>query len=161
MTNKNLIGLKFGRWTLIEFAGYAKNYVAKWKCRCDCGNEAVVQLSNLKSGNSKSCGCLSKEMAGARVYKHGYASKNTKEYAAWLSMKTRCYNPNYQHFKDYGGRGIKICERWLNSFENFLADIGKAPDELHSLDRYINNDGNYEPGNVRWATSSEQIQNRR
>jgi hypothetical protein len=99
---------------------------------------------------------------GAGNTKHGYGSRWTRNptYQAWLNMKKRCTKPNCKDWEYYGGRGIKVCERWLHSFENFLEDVGERP-EGRSLDRYPNNDGNYEPGNVRWATRSEQMSNRR
>jgi hypothetical protein len=120
--------------------------------------------SALRSGNTKSCGCLRRELGRA----HGIASKRhgegasgreTPEYRAWAAMLCRCRNPRHKSYADYGGRGVTVCERW-RAYENFLADMGRRPDRFHSLDR-INNAGNYEPGNCRWATWEEQNTNRR
>ena len=148
--------MKFNRLTIIE-----KVSSKKYRCKCDCGNETVVYLHHLKSGGTKSCGCLKKEMIGLTNYKHGHAgnSKTTKIYHAWEGMKARCYNKNYPKYDRWGGRGIKVCDRWLESFENFLADMGEPPGKEYSVDRKDNN-GNYEPNNCRWATDDEQQQNR-
>ncbi|HNB01941.1 MAG TPA: hypothetical protein PLK61_09060 [Nitrosomonas sp.] len=165
----DLIGQKFNRLIVIEFAGRSKYGASKYKCRCECGNEKIILANSLKSGNTKSCGCLAVETGkikgkinGLKRRIHGQAvtSKETKEYKAWQNMKDRCYNVNYKGYKHYGRRGIRVCDKWLNNFETFFNDVGKAPSSNYSLDR-INNDGNYEPGNVKWSTSFEQNQNRR
>ena len=128
--------------------------------RCDCGTEKEIMDSSVKRGNTKSCGCLLREN-GRKTAKlnttHGM--RYTKEYECWKSMKQRCSNPNKDGYKNYGGRGIKVCDRWLNSFENFYADMGPKP-VGHSIDR-INNDGNYEPKNCKWSSNSDQAYNRR
>lgn len=98
---------------------------------------------------------------GKMKHGHNIGHKPTKEYSAWISIKGRCMCPSHKNYVDYGGRGIKICDKWLNSFENFLADVGESPSKLHWLDRYPNNDGDYEPNNVRWATPAQQTRNRR
>lgn len=135
--------------------GYGRRY---YKCRCDCGSEVVTTTSSLTSGNSSSCGCARREQCAARLTKHGLGS--VPEYEIWCSMKKRCQNKNCKAYKNYGARGIKVCERWNNSFEAFLEDMGSRPSPLHSLDRIDNNRG-YEPANCRWATDKEQGRNKR
>lgn len=156
-------GKKFNQWTVVVYAGKRKNDHV-WQCRCDCGTEAIVYGGLLVSGRSKSCGCC-KSVAiskARRIHGHTHESGKrnaTPEYNAWTRMKDRCYNPNAERYNRYGGRGIKVCNRWLHSFENFLTDVGFRPSRKHSLDRSEVN-GNYEPGNVRWATAKEQSRNK-
>jgi len=156
----DLTGMKFGRWLVIK-RGKNGNYKAtRWECVCECGNEKLVNGSNLINGKSKSCGCLHSELVGKITLSHGYARKNKKNktYTTWISMRQRCNNPKSEAYKYYGGRGISICERW-NNFENFLKDMGERPENL-TLERE-NNDGNYEPGNCKWATHEMQSRNNR
>jgi hypothetical protein len=129
----------------------------KVKCICDCGNTGTYYLCNLKSGKTKSCGCLYNETRVGN-YKHG--GTGTREYSIWKAMKRRCYNKNVKDYPNYGGRGIIVCDRWLNSFENFISDMGKKPSAEYSIDR-IDVNGNYEPSNCRWATPKEQRLNQR
>lgn len=152
----DLRGQKFGRLLITEFVGRIKGKT-KWKAICDCGNETIVSTSDLRSNNTKSCGCYVLE---SRI-KHGHSRnhKITPEYSVWISMKGRCYNKNEKEYKYYGGRGIIVCDRWLERFDNFFDDMGVRPSKKHSIDR-INNDGNYEPSNCRWATTKEQSRNR-
>src|SRR5438132_13681286 len=156
-------GLRFGRLVVLEPAQHNPGAHLLWLCRCDCGNITSAQATSLLSGKTKSCGCLRKEttrttgMNGTLRVKHGYTvrGKRKPEYAAWLAIIDRCQNPNNQSFRLYGGRGITVCERW-KSFVNFYADMGNRPSAEHSIDRYPDPDGNYEPGNCRWATRVEQ-----
>ena len=156
-----LKGQRFGRLTIIKRVENDKWKNAKWLCQCDCGNVKKINGYELKNGHTKSCGCLQKERASKARKTHGHKINRvvTKTYTAWQSMLKRCDNPKNKNYKDYGGRGIKVCDRWLHSFENFLSDIGKAPNGL-TLDRK-NNNGNYEPNNCRWVAMTEQNQNSR
>lgn len=156
----NLIGQSFGRLTVIEFMG-RKNLHSWFKCRCECGGETTTTSNNLRRGNSQSCGCLQKERASVSSKTHGESSKKTSEYRAWKGMKQRCYNSNDKRFPDWGGRGIIVCDRWRKSFENFIKDMGRKPTPYHSLDRYPDNNGNYEPLNCRWGTDEQQRRGKR
>jgi hypothetical protein len=129
-------------------------------CRCTCGTENIVRLAALRRGNTKSCGCFAKEQSSKRNGRHR-ESHLTAEYTAWVSMKGRCENPNNKDWDHYGGRGIKVCARWRNSYETFLADMGRKPSTELSLDRHPDNDGDYEPDNCRWATWPQQQRNKR
>jgi hypothetical protein len=153
---QNMVGRRFGQFVINELAGKTANHQKKWLCHCDCGGSRIVRGDKLRSGKTRSCGCKHGN------FHHGHAS-NGKEhplYWAWLAMRRRCQDPSRKDYERYGGRGIKVCERW-NEFTNFLADVGERPAPGMSIDRYPDNDGNYEPGNVRWATPTEQVRNRR
>lgn len=157
----DLTGHRFGRLTVQRrdlSAPTGRGTLAKWVCICDCGNNKIVIGRYLRIGITSSCGCLHKERLSAMNRTHGKSA--TPEYHAWHDMGRRCYNHKNQHYKDYGGRGISVCEQWRNSFETFLQDVGLRPTNKHTLDR-IDNDGNYQPGNVRWATQKEQSANKR
>jgi hypothetical protein len=155
----DLSGKKFGRLTLIEANRLEK--ILRYNCLCDCGKTCVVRRCALVSGHTQSCGCYRIErVIDTMSIQNGNTIKNKPEYDAWRHAIYRCYNPKHKRYMDYGGRWIKVCDRWLESFENFLEDMGKRPSKNHSLDRVIN-DGNYEPSNCRWATPKQQAGNRR
>lgn len=156
----DLTGQKFGRLTVIERAENIGDRT-RWKCQCDCGNEIIVYATNLKRGLTKSCGCYGKNFPSH--LKHGHGKHGDSTYNVYTLMKSRCYNTNNKAYKNYGGRGIAVCDEWLHDFKAFYDYVSVLPhfgEAGYSLDR-INNDGNYEPNNVRWATKKEQANNRR
>lgn len=159
------VGQKFGRLTVIEPTALRDGAGSiKWRCLCDCGKEAVVSGRNLRSGESRSCGCLFLEVAaekGRRLMGATHGKTGTPTYTVWVGMKQRCLNADDPKWGDYGGRGIKVCDRWRDSFTNFLADMGEKPSPQHSLDRWPDVNGDYEPSNCRWATQYQQQNNRR
>lgn len=156
---RDLIDLKFERLTVIKLSPKTYRVGYKfWTCFCDCGKAVDVSQSHLVTGHTKSCGCMKSEIHSKRLTTHGKSEH--KLYRLYNSILERCYSQYSKSYIEYGGRGIKVCDRWRNSFLHFLDDIGEKPEGKYSLDR-IDNNGDYEPDNVRWATDEQQSNNRR
>lgn len=154
---RDLTGQTFGRLTVIgRVPGKGR---VRWLCHCQCGNTAVVQSDSLVCGKTVSCTCYHRQRVSETFTKHGLRSAKTREFKSWEAAKSRCFTPGHVAFPDYGGRGITMCEKWRHDFRVFLADMGPCP-EGHSLDR-IDTNGNYEPGNCRWADRITQVNNKR
>lgn len=151
---RNLTGRTFGRWRVLRYAG-KKSGNTSWLCECRCGVRSEVAAGALVSGRSVCCGTCARSKHG-----HSRRGQKTRVYLCWRNMITRCYNPRTKDYADYGGRGITVCDRWRRSFSDFLSDLGEPPSDKHTLERR-DNDGNYCPGNVRWATPTEQARNTR
>lgn len=154
-----MIGKTFNSLTIIgKAATPASRNESYWNCRCECGKETIGAGTAIRSGHKKSCGCLLTKKGNENRIKHGYAK--TSEYQTWRNMRSRCKNPKTINYKYYGARGIEVCKRWMDSFENFLADMGNKPSAAHSIERR-DNDGNYEPDNCDWILMAEQATNKR
>ena len=159
------MGMQFGRLVVVRRRPAPKASGTMWECRCSCGNTTVVRWAHLREGSTISCGCWRMEhtyqLARTFVRKHGHCSRTVKHplYRTWSSMWQRCTNPKNTHWEYYGARGISVSDRW-SDFSVFLSDMGDKPSPTYTLDR-INNDGNYEPDNCRWATKAQQSANRR
>lgn len=157
----DITGVVFGRLTVIERAPNNAGGKAMWRCGCSCGSVVVTCGKDLRGGRSRSCGCLPVDSAKKRFTSHGHyrGHRPSAEYCAWQNMKKRCANPRGHEIQVYAARGIKVCDRWENSFEAFLEDMGPRPSGRHSIDRIENQKG-YEPGNCRWALPEVQAGNR-
>ena len=150
----NLRGRVFGSLTAMFWIRKASSGTWIWLCRCFCGRHSSVRASNLISSHTRSCGCLKVESTTT----HGM--RGSPEYSAWRAMIQRCRNGNHPEFENYGARGITVCDKWADSFEAFLSDMGVRPSSRHSIDR-VNNEKGYSPENCRWATGSQQMRNTR
>jgi len=156
MRQIEMAGKKFGLLTVREILPGSKCV-----CDCDCGTVGMVTAGySVRNGLSRSCGCL-KKLGYHTIHGEACSGRWTPEYRAWQNMITRCHNPKATRYKSWGGRGISVCDEWLANYGAFLRHMGRKPSPQHSLDRYPNNDGNYEPGNTRWATRKEQASNTR
>lgn len=157
----NLTGCVFGQLTVIEYAGMSNRERKRplWKCRCACGGFKTATVTLLRAGQCNQCDTCLRRRLSITSHRHGYYKR--PEYRSWAQAIQRCNNPRASHYSDYGGRGIRICDRWKNSFIDFIADMGPMPVGCDSLDRYPDQNGDYAPGNCRWANQYQQMSNMR
>jgi hypothetical protein len=153
-------GQRYGRLVAFEFRGRLKGRGQLWRFHCDCGCIVDLMVHSIRAGGTKSCGCLKRELLSGRTTARTHGMTYSPEFNVWRTMKKRCENPNHDSYPLYGGQGVIVCARWRKSFANFFADMGPRPSPTHSLDRFPDKDGDYEPGNCRWATIMEQARNR-
>lgn len=162
----DIVGKRFGLLQVSAYRGKTAGGQHEYTCKCDCGSEKVTRRNYLFSGTTTSCGCYRKSVCWQNRSSHretirnAYGRVNSPEYAAWASMKDRCFNSNHRAYHNYGGRGIKVCDEWVNSFETFLQDVGRRPSARHSLER-VDNEIGYLSSNVVWATQADQDNNKR
>lgn len=163
----DITGKQFGRLTALALSSKCVRrkdgswMQRRWLCRCECGKNVILPVGALNNGHTQSCGCLKVDTNIKRLTTHGLAGEaRISEYGIWSGMRRRCQDPSNPEWRNYGGRGIQVCHRW-ETFEWFLIDVGPRPSKNYSLDRYPDNDGNYEPGNCRWATRTQQRANQR
>jgi len=158
MTNMiDISGHRYGRWLVLKTPPLSNSKGrVYWECKCDCGKVSMVSSRTLRGGESKSCGCLQKELIANRMRQHGLAT--TTEYRSWNGMVLRCHGKHQESQRHYWGRGIKVCPEWRESFIQFLSDMGEKPNKTDSIDR-IDNDGDYSPSNCRWADAVTQNRN--
>ncbi len=155
---KDRTNKQYTYWLVLSYAGRNKHRASMWFCRCNCGTERTVTGGALESGDSQSCGCRIVEHVLRDLRTHGGSYK--REYNIWKNMRARCGRKSHRAYHNYGGRGVKVCERWRESFAAFLEDMGASPTARHSIER-IDNAKGYEPGNCQWATQAEQMRNTR
>ena len=157
MKKEDITGIKYGRLTALEYAGVSKGKQTLWKCKCDCGKFIIVHKQNLKNGHTISCGCYNSEIASKKSKVHGV--RKTRLYNIWHDMLNRCYKENHRCYKNYGKRGIQVCDEWRNNVLNFYDwSIKNGYKENLTLDR-IDNDKGYSPDNCRWVTIIQQANN--
>ena len=157
----DLYGKKFGKLTVLDRAENSNNGHARWLCICECGNKTIVTSDSLRSGKTVSCGCHGKQMLREKGRRTTHGLRNHKLYGVWRSMKERCTLETHKYYKDYGGRGIKVCKLWMNDFQSFYVwAMSNGYKEGLTIDRIDNNKG-YEPSNCRWVTMAIQNKNKR